>query len=68
MGAIRYLTPAAGLFAIALAGTPESCPSSLPLSCHNTTAVQDSCCFLASGQLLQTQFWDYDPSTGPASK
>ncbi|KAA8895933.1 ribonuclease T2-like protein, partial [Sphaerosporella brunnea] len=37
------------------------------LSCHNTTAVADTCCFNApGGQLLQTQFWDYDAATGPA--
>ncbi|KAG9231310.1 ribonuclease Trv [Amylocarpus encephaloides] len=36
------------------------------LSCHNTTAVADLCCFNApGGQLLQTQFWDTSPSTGP---
>ncbi|ELR10384.1 hypothetical protein GMDG_00797 [Pseudogymnoascus destructans 20631-21] len=36
------------------------------LSCHNTTAVADLCCFNApGGQLLLTQFWDTAPSTGP---
>jgi ribonuclease T2 len=36
----------------------ESCP--MPqLSCHNTTVVENLCCFNApGGQLLQTQFWD----------
>lgn len=48
-----------------LGGTPETC-SNPQLSCHNTTAVQDLCCFNApGGQLLQTQFWDTDPATGP---
>ncbi|KIV99991.1 hypothetical protein, variant [Verruconis gallopava] len=43
-----------------------SCPSDLPLSCQNTTAIQDLCCFNSpGGQLLQTQFWDTDPATGP---
>ncbi|CAL8585010.1 Ribonuclease T2 precursor (RNase T2) [Xanthoria parietina] len=47
------------------AGTPASCPNT-PLSCHNTTAVADTCCFNApGGLLLQTQFWDSDPPTGP---
>jgi ribonuclease T2 len=43
----------------------ESCP--MPqLSCHNTTAVENLCCFNApGGQLLQTQFWDTAPATGP---
>ncbi|KFY39121.1 hypothetical protein V495_06143 [Pseudogymnoascus sp. VKM F-4514 (FW-929)] len=45
---------------------PMSCPNA-QLSCHNTTAVADLCCFNApGGQLLLTQFWDTDPSTGPA--
>lgn len=44
----------------------QSCPSNVPLSCHNSTAVSDSCCFNApGGVLLQTQFWDTDPATGP---
>ena len=34
------------------------------LSCHNTTAVADTCCFNAPGGELVTQFWDTDPSTG----
>jgi ribonuclease T2 len=43
----------------------ESC-SNPQLSCHNTTVVQDLCCFNApGGQLLQTQFWDTHPVTGP---
>ncbi|KAI8939321.1 hypothetical protein NX059_003111 [Plenodomus lindquistii] len=43
----------------------QSCP--MPqLSCHNTTVVENLCCFNApGGQLLQTQFWDTAPATGP---
>lgn len=45
----------------------QSCPSDSPFSCQNNTAVADSCCFNApGGALLQTQFWDTDPATGPA--
>jgi hypothetical protein len=44
-----------------------SCPADSPLSCHNSTAAPDSCCFIyPGGQLLQTQFWDTNPSIGPA--
>ena len=47
--------------------SPAQCPSDLPLSCQNTTAVQDTCCFNApGGQVLLTQFWDTNPSTGKA--
>ncbi|MCJ1454165.1 ribonuclease T2-like [Mycoblastus sanguinarius] len=46
-------------------GGPPIC-SNPQISCQNTTAVQDTCCFNApGGQLLQTQFWDADPATGP---
>ncbi|PHH72574.1 hypothetical protein CDD80_4431 [Ophiocordyceps camponoti-rufipedis] len=46
--------------------TRSSCPSDIPLSCHNSSAVDDTCCFIPAGQLLQTQFWDVNPSTGPS--
>lgn len=48
-----------------LGGTPQAC-SDPQLSCHNTTIVENLCCFNApGGQMLQTQFWDTQPSTGP---
>jgi len=49
---------------VVLAGTVKTCTNP-QLSCQNTTAVSDLCCFNApGGQLLQTQFWDTNPSTG----
>jgi ribonuclease T2 len=44
-----------------------SCSSSSEvLSCHNTTAVSDLCCFnYPGGALLQVQLWDTDPAVGP---
>jgi hypothetical protein len=37
------------------------------LSCHNTTTVDNLCCFNSpGGSLLQTQFWDTDPASGPS--
>ncbi|KAI9726449.1 MAG: ribonuclease T2-like [Chrysothrix sp. TS-e1954] len=55
------------LSGLSAAGCPASCPSDIPLSCHNKTAVSNTCCFNApGGQLLQTQFWDSDPASGPA--
>ncbi len=51
----------------ALAGQSEYCLD-FPLSCSNTTAVPNLCCFnYPGGELLQTQFWDTDPATGPAN-
>lgn len=48
-----------------LGGPSESCPNA-QLSCHNTTVVENLCCFNApGGQILQTQFWDTQPVTGP---
>jgi ribonuclease T2 len=36
------------------------------LSCHNNSAVADTCCFnYPGGQFLQTQFWDTNPPNGP---
>ena len=48
-------------------GSPPTC-SNPQLSCHNTAAVQDTCCFNSpGGELLQTQFWDTNPPTGPVN-
>nr|BAY00691.1 ribonuclease T2 [Ditiola peziziformis]BAY00692.1 ribonuclease T2 [Ditiola peziziformis] len=45
-----------------------SCSASLPASCHNTTVETDLCCFEApGGSILQTQFWDTNPATGPTN-
>lgn len=42
----------------------EFCPLFPPVSC---SAGQDSCCLEASnGIFLATQFWDFNPATGPA--
>ncbi|KAF4337925.1 ribonuclease Trv [Fusarium beomiforme] len=42
----------------------QSCPADTPLSCHNSTVVTDTCCFVTDGRLLQTQLWDTD--AGPS--
>ncbi|THG94257.1 hypothetical protein EW026_g7177 [Hermanssonia centrifuga] len=45
----------------------SGCGTSGQTSCHNTTKQTNSCCFESpGGLLLQTQFWDTDPSTGPS--
>ncbi|KAJ7293013.1 ribonuclease [Mycena rebaudengoi] len=49
------------------AGISSGCSSTVPESCTNSTAQSDLCCFQApGGLLLQTQFWDTNPSTGPS--
>ncbi|KAJ3901067.1 ribonuclease Le37 [Lentinula edodes] len=50
----------------------SGCSTTGTASCHNTSAVSNTCCFEAPGGLiLQTQacarFWDTDPSTGPSN-
>ncbi|KAI0639927.1 ribonuclease T2 [Trametes polyzona] len=46
----------------------SGCSTNGPASCHNTTRQADTCCFESpGGLLLQTQFWDTDPSTGPSN-
>ncbi|KAL9018708.1 MAG: hypothetical protein Q9185_004022 [Variospora sp. 1 TL-2023] len=64
--ALSSLVPAALLASnTVLGGTPQTCENA-QLSCRNTTAVADTCCFNApGGQLLLTQFWDTNPPTGP---
>merc|ERR1711939_628020 len=43
-----------------------TCPDP-QLSCHNTSVVENLCCFSSpGGSLLQTQFWDTDPVVGPS--
>lgn len=43
----------------------DTCPASV-VSCQNVSGVNSCCVETPGGQLLQTQFWDFDPSTGPA--
>ncbi|THH21239.1 hypothetical protein EW146_g285 [Bondarzewia mesenterica] len=45
-----------------------SCGTSGAISCLNTTAQNNFCCFESpGGLLLQPQFWDTNPSTGPSN-
>ncbi|KAF8808085.1 RNase Irp1 [Phlegmacium glaucopus] len=44
----------------------SGCSTTGPVSCQNTSVVSNLCCFESpGGLLLQTQFWDTNPSTGP---
>ncbi|KAJ7823696.1 ribonuclease [Mycena olivaceomarginata] len=44
----------------------SGCSTTGPVSCSNTSSVSDLCCFESpGGLLLQTQFWDTSPPTGP---
>ncbi|KAJ6622915.1 ribonuclease [Mycena sp. CBHHK59/15] len=46
----------------------SGCSTTGTASCGNTSAVSNLCCFEApGGLLLQTQFWDTNPSTGPSN-
>lgn len=50
--------------ALESSGEHESCPVDVPLSCSSGSS--DSCCYEGTnGLFLQTQFWDYNPATGP---
>ncbi|KAF6231117.1 hypothetical protein HO173_010617 [Letharia columbiana] len=60
LGALLLSSPA-------LAFSEQCSTFEYPLSCHNKSAVANTCCFnYPGGLLLQTQFWDTDPATGPA--
>ena len=68
---ISFVTALAqlGLFytKLAVGGHSDFCLD-YPLSCTNKTVIPNTCCFNApGGNLLQTQFWDTDPATGPAN-
>ncbi|CCH43845.1 Ribonuclease [Wickerhamomyces ciferrii] len=44
----------------------NKCPVDIPLSCTDDSAKSNSCCYeYPGGIILQTQFWDYSPATGP---
>lgn len=43
----------------------NSCPIDVPITCSNSTPIENSCCFESPGGIfLSTQFWDYDPAIG----
>ncbi|KAF9041793.1 ribonuclease T2 [Hymenopellis radicata] len=45
----------------------SGCSASGTASCTNSSSVSDLCCFeYPGGLLVQPQFWDTDPSTGPS--
>ena len=72
------LTSLSLALSLAIAGVQAqaSCPSDTPFSCSSSSGggsdrlsrrADDSCCVnTPGGMLLQTQFWDTDPSTGPS--
>ena len=49
----------------ARAGNTMGCPSNSPLSCSSSSVSNTCCTNSPGGLLLQTQFWDYNPETGP---
>jgi hypothetical protein len=58
LGSILEASPFEGLI-------DSGCSTNGIQSCKNTTAVADTCCFEANGQLASVQFWDASPPTGP---
>ncbi|CUM62764.1 uncharacterized protein PRCAT00000321001 [Priceomyces carsonii] len=46
-------------------GIDGACPIDLPITCSNSTPIENKCCFESPGGIfLQTQFWDYYPPIG----
>jgi ribonuclease T2 len=58
---------ALGSFLGFAAAAAPSCPANAPISCQTTGTIQNTCCTEVQGQVLQVQFWDYNPATGPAN-
>ncbi|QIW96728.1 hypothetical protein AMS68_002246 [Peltaster fructicola] len=49
-------------------GNSATCDANGPLSCQDSGSGVDTCCFnTPGGALLQTQFWDTNPSSGPSN-
>ena len=45
----------------------SSCPIDSPISCSSNGDTSNSCCYEnPGGIILFTQFWDYNPASGPA--
>ncbi|KAJ5314764.1 uncharacterized protein N7443_001648 [Penicillium atrosanguineum] len=44
----------------------KTCTNNNTLSCHSSSKAPTCCYNYPGGALLQTQFWDTDPSTGPS--
>ncbi|KAL4970281.1 T2 family ribonuclease [Aspergillus stella-maris] len=71
--AFKNSIPSAGMlalyamqFAPSVLADAETCPNDTPLSC-STSSEEATCCYnTPGGAFLLTQFWDYDPSTGPS--
>ncbi|KAL4977026.1 ribonuclease T2-like protein [Aspergillus desertorum] len=69
---MAFRLPSAGMLALSamhfipsVFADAEVCCNNTPLSC-SSSSVEPSCCFNSpGGAFLLTQFWDYDPSTGP---
>jgi ribonuclease T2 len=60
-----FLLPWSSTSDTGIPSVSSSCPNA-QLSCHNSSAVADTCCFnYPGGQFLQTQFWDTSPPNGP---
>ncbi|KAK1751245.1 hypothetical protein QBC47DRAFT_351239 [Echria macrotheca] len=64
--AARYLFLFAAGASWALASS-VTCSASAPVSCHNTTSYDTCCLNYPGGHMLQTQFWDTNPATGPSN-
>ncbi|EMG46547.1 RNY1-A Ribonuclease T2-like 1-A [Candida maltosa Xu316] len=65
---MKFLLLIAALFISKVYGADlsSSCPIDSPISCSNTGDTSNSCCYESPAGVVQlTQFWDYNPSTGP---
>ncbi|KAJ4398504.1 Ribonuclease T2 precursor (RNase T2) [Didymella pomorum] len=58
---------ALGFLVGSAAAAASACSATAPLSCQSTGTIQNTCCTEVQGQVLQVQFWDSSPATGPAN-
>ncbi|EER30253.1 hypothetical protein CTRG_06037 [Candida tropicalis MYA-3404] len=67
---MKYILFLIALFITRVCGDDltNSCPADSPLSCSTSGDTSNSCCFESPAGVIElTQFWDYDPATGPAN-
>ncbi|MCJ1354993.1 MAG: ribonuclease T2-like [Icmadophila ericetorum] len=68
LSSIAKLALGAAVFSTAVSATGSETCTNPKLSCHTTPIPTNTCCYVTpGGQLLQTQFWDTDPVTGPTT-
>ncbi|KAJ5901522.1 Ribonuclease T2 [Penicillium taxi] len=63
---MKFQVLAIAAFIVSVSANSTICNNNATLSCHGSSEIPNCCYNYPGGALIQTQFWDNDPSTGPA--